>query len=206
MQFTTPYLYDRALFSPDWFIFTMSVRVVYDPDCDRNFPLRHHDQLQQWMNQNHRFANEDGTVLDFDEAYVPWVISCPGNRLIILPLLNLIATAFTKQVPTIRTQIHMSRFACRLHLCAAKRHGTPFTGESTVTQSFFHGRILRSHTREGRQREEKSTNRKKENENFSAGSHATGASVSSRGPAPSWEAREGGSCCWKCLLLLYVYE
>ncbi|KAJ5522863.1 uncharacterized protein N7503_006536 [Penicillium pulvis] len=48
----------------------MSVQVIYDPDCDQNFPRLYHNQFQQWINGNRRFAIHDGTVLDFDQAYV----------------------------------------------------------------------------------------------------------------------------------------
>ena len=48
----------------------MPVEVLYDPECDRNFPRLHHNRFQQWMDENHRFAIQDGTVVEFDRAYV----------------------------------------------------------------------------------------------------------------------------------------
>jgi hypothetical protein len=60
------------------------------------------------------------------------------------------ATDFTPlQVPTTQVQFHMSLFACRLHLCAAKELGTYFIGESVAAQSFFLGQITRDQTGEG---------------------------------------------------------
>ncbi|KAJ9315857.1 hypothetical protein DTO271D3_3835 [Paecilomyces variotii] len=48
----------------------MPVRVIYDPDCDQNFPRLYHTQFQQWINNNPTHTTQNGEVVVFDEAYV----------------------------------------------------------------------------------------------------------------------------------------
>ncbi|KAJ5318663.1 hypothetical protein N7476_005083 [Penicillium atrosanguineum] len=111
----------------------MSVQVIYDPDCDQNFPRLYHNQFQQWINANHQFAIHDGTVLGFDQAHV------------------LLATAsIPLQVPMTPTQFHMSLFACRIRLYAAKGPGTSFIGGLVAAQSSFRDQIMKTQTGEGR--------------------------------------------------------
>ena len=48
------------------------------------------------------------------------------------------------------TQFHMSLFACRIRLYAAKGPGTSFIGGLVVAQSSFRDQIMKTQTGEGR--------------------------------------------------------
>ena len=48
----------------------MPVQVYFDPQCGPKFVSENQDKFQQWVNANHQFTLEDGTALEFDQAYV----------------------------------------------------------------------------------------------------------------------------------------